>query len=119
MTDSSVDTRPTEVDIDHYGGDTLTLHFTVDSAVVAGREWTGQVRSQRTSQKVEATFSFITTAGGADAVLSAADCKRLSSRGKFTGFWDVQLAVAGGLDPVTTLAHGEMRIHPDVTRQVT
>ena len=119
MADSSIDTRPTEVDIDHYGGNTLSLRFTIDSAVVAGRTYTGQVRSQRTAQKVEATFSFVTDATGANAVLASVDTQRLSQRGKFVGYWDVQLAEADGGDPVVTLAHGELRIHPDVTRQVT
>ena len=109
------DTRPTEVNIDHYGGDTLTIRVNVDAAVVAGRDWNAQVRNARTSQAIAATFSIVEDATGADVVLASADCRRLSERGKYSGFWDVQLSVAGG-DPVTTLAQGELNIHPDVTR---
>ena len=109
------DTRPTQVNIDHYGGDTLTIRVTVDAGVVAGRDWNAQVRATRTSQRIDATFTIIPDATGADVMLSADDCKRLSDRGKYAGFWDVQLSAAGA-DPVTTLAQGELAIYPDVTR---
>lgn len=109
------DTRPTEVNIDHYGGDTLTIRVNIDAAVVAGRVWNAQVRTARTSQAIAATFSIIEDGTGADVTLSSDDCKALSSRGRFTGVWDVQLSAAGA-DPVTTLAQGDLVIHPDVTR---
>lgn len=114
MTD--IDTRPQEINIDHYAGDTLTLHVKVPALVVDGRTWTGQVRSRRDSQKVDATFQITETVEGADVVLLNVDCQELAKRGKYTGFWDVQLAAPDGSDPVTTLAYGEIRIHPDVTR---
>jgi hypothetical protein len=104
------------VDIDHYAGDTLTLHVKVPAGVVAGRTWSAQVRSKRTSTKIEATFEIIPTSYGADIMLHTEDCQRLASRGKFVGFWDVQVAEADGSDPVTTFACGELRLHPDVTR---
>lgn len=110
------DTRPTEVNIKHYGGDTLTIHVKVAAEIVAGRSWTAQVRTARTSQTVAATFTCTEDAEGANVVLSAVDCRRLSERGEFKGFWDVQLSAAGGLDPVSTLAQGEITIVPDVTR---
>lgn len=113
---SSIDTRPQVVDFDIYAGDTLTMHVKVPAGVVAGRTWSAQVRSKRTSTKIEATFEIIPTADGADVVLHTEDSRRLCSRGRFVGFWDVQVAEADGSDPVTTFAHGELRIHPDVTR---
>lgn len=109
------DTRPTEVNIEHYGGDTLPIYVRVDSAVVNGRDWNAQVRSARTSQKIDATMTVTPDATGAWVQLSAEDCKRLAARGVYTGYWDVQLSVAGA-DPVTTLATGELKIYPDVTR---
>lgn len=112
----NIDSRPQVIDIDHYAGDTLTLHVKVPALVVAGRTWKAQVRSRSDSQKIEAEFDITETAEGADVVLLNADCQRLAKRGKFVGVWDVQLAEADGSDPVTTLAYGELRIHPDVTR---
>jgi hypothetical protein len=115
----NIDTRPQVINIDHYAGDTLTLHIQVDSAIVAGRTWRAQVRSRPDSQKLEAEFDIVEETWGADVILLHADCQRLARRGKFTGFWDVQLAESDGSDPVTTLAYGELRIHPDVTRTAT
>ena len=116
----AIDTRPQIVDIDHYAGDTLTLHVKVPDSVIAGRVWSAQIRSRRDSTKVDATFVIIPVAGvGADVVLSTAESRRLTSRGMYNGFWDVQLSLANGADPVTTLAHGEIRLHPDVTRVAT
>lgn len=114
---SSIDTRPTVYDIDHYAGDTLVIHVKVAAAVIAGREFTAQARARRTGHKIDATFVIIPTAIGADVQLNAADSQRLAARGKWEGYWDVQLAMPGGLDPVTTLAHGELRLHNDVTRR--
>lgn len=113
------DTRPTEVNIDHYGGDTLSIAVKVSSEIVAGREWSAQVRSARTSQRIDATFTCTPNAEGADVVLAAADCRALSERGEYNGFWDVQLSAPAGADPVTTLAQGAIKIHPDVTRAAT
>lgn len=112
----NIDSRPQVIDIDHYAGDTLTLHVKVPALVVDGRMWNAQVRSRTDSQKIEATFQITPNASGADVVLLTEDCQRLAKRGKFVGVWDVQLAEADGSDPVTTLAYGELRIHPDVTR---
>jgi hypothetical protein len=109
------DTRPTEVNIEHYAGDTLSIWVGVATEVVAGRQWNAQVRSSRTSQKIEATMLVAPEALGAWLTLAAADCKRLAQRGIWSGFWDVQLSDAGS-DPVTTLATGDLKIHPDVTR---
>lgn len=117
MTD--IDTRPQVINIDCPAGDTLTINLTVDSAVVAGRTFTGQVRQTREGSRLDASFVCTPTAGGATAVLVSADTQHLARRGKYVGYWDVQLAGAGGTDPVTTLAGGELRIHPDVTREAT
>jgi hypothetical protein len=112
----NIDSRPTVIDIDHYAGDTLTLHVKVPAQIVAGRTWTAQVRSRPDSQRLDASFTIIENAEGADVVLMTADCQRLARRGKYVGQWDVQLAMPDGSDPVTTLAYGRITIHPDVTR---
>ena len=116
---TNIDTRPVIVNIDHYAGDTLTLHVKVAAEVVAGREWKAQVRSRRTSQTPDASFAIYPTAEGADVVLSSADCQRLARRGVYSGVWDVQVAEPDGGDPVTTFAGGDLRIHNDVSRAAT
>lgn len=114
MTD--IDSRPTTVDITHYGGDTLSLHVTIDSAVVAGRSWRAQVRSFPAAAKLDASFEIYETVEGAVVVLTGADSKALALRGRYDGYWDMQLAEADGSDPVTTLATGKLIIYPEVTR---
>lgn len=109
-------TLPQIINIDHYGGDTLTLHHKVAPEVIDGREFFAQIRSKASSSRVDATFSVVLTVEGADLILSSADSRALCSRGLYEGAWDVQLAATGGADPVTTLAYGEFRVHPDVTR---
>ena len=113
---ADLSTLPQEVNVDHYAGDTLIIHIKIDPSVVAGRVYSAQVRSKANSTRIDAEFSVMITAVGADIMLASADCKRLAARGLYEGFWDVQLAKDPGPDPVTTLAYGEMRIHPDVTR---
>jgi hypothetical protein len=114
MTDLS--TVPQEVNIEHYAGDTLTIHIIVPTEVVAGRTFFAQVRSQRGASKLDATFQVIPNGTGADIMLLSADSLQLAARGPYTGFWDVQLAQEDGSDPVTTLAHGELTLVTDVTR---
>lgn len=117
---ADLSTLPQEANIDAYGGDTLTIHIKISVAEIAGRVFTAQVRSNNTAHKIDASFQVITTSEGADIRLLAADTKRLSSRGLYEGRWDVQLAMAGAdPDPVTTLAYGDLRLHPDVTRPST
>jgi hypothetical protein len=110
------DTRPTVVDIDHYAGDTLSIRVTVPADVVAGRQWRAQVRTKRTDPIFAAEFICTPDADGATIMLSSAACKRLAAEGVYKGFWDVQVAEPGDLDPVTTVASGQLNIHPDVTR---
>jgi hypothetical protein len=114
MTD--LDTRPQVVNIDHYAGDTLTLHINIAPELIGGRTFKAQARSKRDSPRLDAEFEVRVEAWGADVILLHADCQRLAKRGKYDGFWDVQLAEADGSDPVVTIAHGELRIHSDVTR---
>ena len=109
-------TLPQVNDIDHYAGDTLTIHIKIGAGDIAGRVFSAQVRANKSAAKVDATFSVILNAEGADIVLSSADSLALTKRGPYTGFWDVQLAMADGSDPVTTLGYGELRLHSDVTR---
>lgn len=116
---SNIDTRPQTVNIDHYAGDTLTLHVTVSDAIVDGRLWKAQVRRRRTDPRPAASFVITPTATGADVILRAADCQELARRGVFSGFWDVQVYAEVGDDPVTTFAQGDIRIHNDVSRRVT
>jgi hypothetical protein len=113
---TDINTLPQEVNIDHYAGDTLTIHVIIDSAVVAGRTWKAQVRTKAAVPRIDAEFGIIPTAEGVDLVLYSTDSLELARRGPYTGMWDVQLAEADGSDPVTTIAYGEIRLHPDVTR---
>jgi len=113
---AELNTLPQVIDIDAYGGDTLTIHIKADSTTIAGREFTAQVRLATDDSTVDATFTSQSTSEGADISLAAADSARLSADGLYEGVWDVQLAPVGGGDPVTTLGYGALRIHPDVTR---
>jgi len=116
MTD--IDLRPRELNISHYGGDTLTMHVKIDAALLNGREIKAQVRSKREYHRVEAEFVTYLQPYGADLVLKSEDCQRLMRHGMFNGFWDLQLSKNGHVDPVTTLAQGKLKIYPDVTRGV-
>ena len=109
-------TQPTQVDIDHYGGDTLVIRVNVSAAIVAGREWKAQVRTNRTDAAIAASFVCIPDVDGCTIMLEAADCKALTATGVYKGYWDVQVAEPGDLDPVTTFATGVLKIDPDVTR---
>lgn len=115
---TALSTLPQVVDIDAPAGDTLTLYVTISAELIGSRVFTAQVRANKSAAKVDATFSVTLTATGADVVLASADSQRLTKRGPFEGYWDLQLAPAGGGDPVTTLAGGVLRLHPDVTRPV-
>ena len=75
-----------------------------------------QIRGKKSATKIDATFDVVLTPTGCDLVLPSAASKLLTKRGVYNGYWDVQLAMVGGLDPVTTLGYGEMRLHSDVTR---
>lgn len=114
-TEAELTTLPQVVNINHYGGDTLTIRVIVDASVIAGRQFSAQIRAKTTSRKIDASFSVFPNATGCDLMLSAADAQRLTARGVYEGFWDVQLTMAGS-DPVTTLGYGDMTVHPDVTR---
>jgi hypothetical protein len=107
---------PQIINIDHYAGNTLTIHVAASVALIGGREFSAQVRSDPTSTRLDAAFGIILTPTGADLVLLSEDSQRLAKRGLYEGFWDVQLSMAGA-DPVTTLGYGELRLHPDVTRE--
>src|SRR3954466_1675428 len=100
---AELSTLPQVIDIDAYGGDTLTIHIKADSTTIAGRVFTAQVRLDTSDSTVDAAFTSQVTSDGADISLSAADAARLSKDGLYEGVWDVQLAPAGGGDPVTTL----------------
>lgn len=113
---AELNTLPQVIDIDAYGGDTLLIHIKVDAATIGTRVFSAQVRAEPTATVIDASFEVTLTAEGADIMLKSIDAGRLSEDGDYEGFWDVQLAPAGGGDPVTTLGHGALRLHPDVTR---
>jgi hypothetical protein len=124
---ASIDTRPKVVDIAHYAGDTLTIRVNVSDVVVAGREWSAQVRALRDGT-LDAEFLIQTDELGAWLTLPEAETRRLANGGelvratrgrvlRYTGDWDVQVAPVGGGDPVTTFAQGKLTIDLDVTRE--
>lgn len=107
---------PQTVDVAGYVGDTLTIVVTAPSALVDGLGWSAQIRSANDATEVAATFAITppTVADGpAYLVLSTAASTAL---GVFSGVWDVQVAAAGGVDPVITLARGKFTQEMDVTR---
>lgn len=127
---------PQTVDLEAYGGDTFTLAVTAPAALVDGRVWTAQIRDTRTSDTVDATFT-ITPPAVADGpayltlpadvteglLAGAPLVNRVNPRTgalyavpMYSGQWDVQVAGAGGADPVTTLAQGTFTCTVDVTR---
>lgn len=109
------DTRPQQIDIDHYGGDTLTIRVNATADIVDGREWQAQVRDKRRGGRVVANFTIAEDVDGATLTLTSEDCALLSDRGVFKGFWDVQVADPLNPDPTQTFATGYLNIHPDVT----
>lgn len=109
------DTRPTEVNIDHYAGDTLVIRVNVAADVVAGRTWKAQVRTKRTDTAAAAEFVVLPDTDGCTIQLESAYCQSLAETGIYRGYWDVQVSNAGS-DPVTTFAGGALKIHTDVTR---
>lgn len=117
----SLTTEPTRVDIRAYAGDTLTLRVTFPAGFTAGREWNAQVRASRIDPQVLATFTVTAGATADDPVtliLPAAIASQLCTGQSWQGVWDAQLAPAGGGDPVQTVAHGDLRLLKDVTREV-
>ena len=112
------DTRPTQVDIDHYAGDTLSIRINVDAATVDGRTWKAQVRAERTDLVSAGEFDVLPDVDGCTIMLESSICQTLAAAGVWKGFWDVQVyEPVGGPDPVTTFAGGQLRLYPDVTRQ--
>jgi hypothetical protein len=133
----TIDTRPQEVDISAYGGDTLTIQITAPDTLVAGMDWNAQVRKDRNpTTPVDATFLITPPTGAgvpAAVVLSAVDTARLSGAGAirrvvnpttgatqqsqtYTGVWDCQISDPTNPDPVITLVQGTITLDADVTR---
>jgi hypothetical protein len=113
---TDLSTIPQEVNIDHYSGDTLTLHVAISVADIAGRQFFAQVRRTKHATKIDATFTVTVTPTGCDLKLPSAASKALTLHKDYEGYWDVQLSTVAGADPVTTLGYGVMRLHSDVTR---
>lgn len=130
----TLSTLPDVVDIEHYAGDTLTIMVTAPEALVTGREWAAQIRPAKGSSILDAEFVITppaTPGGPAYLVLPGAESARLVSGGPviqkrrgsvssfvavYSGFWDVQVAAPGEVDPITTLARGSISFEMDVTR---
>jgi hypothetical protein len=131
---ATLDTSPQQVDLVGYAGDTLSFSVTAPTTFIAGRGWSAQVRSTVDAATVDAEFQVIAPTvvdGPAFLTLTADDTRALHSggatatrvvggravtSGTYSGFWDVQLAPAGGGDPVTTLVQGKITIPGDITR---
>lgn len=130
-----IDTRPDQVDIIHYAGDTLTIRVEAPASLTDGMTWLAQVKASRDSATVDAVFEITppqTPGGPAELVLPAAVTAALGGTGqvlremvagtlaaiqRYQGEWDVQVS-DNGLDPVKTLAQGTLTIELDVTRSV-
>lgn len=135
---ASLSTVPDVVDIDHYGGDTLTVRIDLpDEFTSAAMEWRAQIKGTREQTTPDAEFAITEPSGpGTPAflVLSSEESGRLVGTGsivrvrakdgslrvirRYVGQWDVQVSGAGGADPVRTLVQGAMKIEIDVTREV-
>lgn len=114
-----IKTIPETVDIDHYGGDTLSLGVSFPAGFVSGRVWTAEVRDTRDAANVVASFTVIPGATEDDPItlmLPAATCRTLAADLTSNYVWDCQVAPAGGGDPTQTIAQGALKISLDVTR---
>lgn len=113
-------TAPETVDLIGYGGDTLTIQVQAPTAFIDGRVWSAQVRDTTTDATAAASFTVTEPTevdGPAFVVLASEDTARLTAGvAQYVGLWDVQVAPAGGGDPVTTLARGKITLTGDVTR---
>lgn len=144
---ATLSTVPEVVDIEHYGGDTLTVRLDLpDGFADAALEWRAQIKSAREQTTPDAVFAITEPTGpGTPAflVLSSADSARLVGVGtgalgmgqaiirrrakdgtlrvirQYSGQWDVQVSGIGGVDPVRTLVQGALTIEIDVTREET
>jgi hypothetical protein len=132
----TIDTRPQEVDIAAYGGDTLTIQITAPTSLVTGMDWNAQVRKDRNpSTPIDASFLITPPVGSGPAavVLSSVDTARLAGTGTirrstnpqtgatqqiqtYTGVWDCQISDPTNPDPVITLVQGTITLDADVTR---
>jgi hypothetical protein len=138
---ADLSTIPEIVNITHLAGDTLTIRFQAPQSLITGKDWLGQIRANRQSDTVDATFVITpppddTTPG--TIVLPAAETARLAgtmgtlmtlrrttreaptptltSMMIYEGVYDVQISVDGS-DPVTTLMMGTLKIELDVSRE--
>ena len=137
---TTIDTRPNDIDIITYAGDTLTLQITSpDVDYSTGYTWSGQIKTSASYSTVDATFTFThgspPSGSQTAAVLSAEDSAALGSIALFSaqfntksgpvatpmmveafrynGVWDIQVEKAG---IVTTLVRGTIKVDTDITR---
>lgn len=129
-------TIPNVVNVRHYGGDTLYIYVKAPPELTDAKEWSAQVRANRLATVVDATFTITPSAGAGlpttlmlpaavvrDLLDDATQIRVKDSAGQYAmvmryqGVWDVQIAAAGGTDPVQTLAQGTLTIDLDVTRE--
>lgn len=136
---TTIDTRPNDIDLITYAGDTLTLKITSTDVDYSGYTWTGQIKTSAQSSTVDATFSFThgepPSGSQTFAVLSAEDSANLGNIATFqaqfstksgpvaspmmveafryNGVWDIQVENEG---VVTTLVRGTIKVDTDITR---
>jgi hypothetical protein len=141
MAEYSFDLTPDIVNFTLYSGDTLAFEVVVDDNFTDGMEWLSQIRDARSTTEVAAEFTITTKPEGADMLLPGAVTGALTNQGVilsarqiherypaldvygaekmlvFVGVWDVQVTAPYGADPIVTLAHGELVIGLDVSRE--
>jgi hypothetical protein len=136
---TTIDTRPSDIDLITYAGDTLTLNITSPDVDYSTWAWTGQIKTAVDSSTVDAEFEFThgePPAGSTtSAVLSATDSANLGSIAlysaqfstksgpvatpmmveafRYSGVWDIQVENAG---VVITLVRGTIKVDTDITR---
>ena len=121
-----IDVTPQKVNIRGYAGDSLGIRITHPPGFVAGRIYSAQIRTSRTSEKVDATFDVLIGKDD-DGVededlpvtlfLPSDETRRLvGTKQKYQGVWDCQIAPPGGGDPAQTLIQGKVTLLLDVTR---
>jgi hypothetical protein len=117
-----LDLAPDIVNIVAYAGDTIgPIQIKHSAGFVAGRVYTAQIRPDRKSTQVDAVFDVQVGATEDDPVFLtlSSDITRslVGSREKYQGFWDCQIAPAGGGDPTRTVVQGKVTLTLDVTRE--
>jgi hypothetical protein len=114
--------QPTQLNISHYRGDSLTLSISVwgdvahtDPVDLAGAIVSGQVRADPDDSQVVADLDIEVETNVIRATLTPKGARALPELSS----WDVQVDWFGDDTSVTTVAAGKIVALPDVTRTVT